>query len=196
MQNFTHMPFKGVVRSLLTCEDSSQSIVSKPITGVNVAFGGFPGDTHSGLTRAACSRFPYLYEKGTNISNSRQLSVVSTQEMSELAKAMEIDELQPGWLGANIELDGIPSLSLLPPSTRLVFSGKAILVVDLENRPCVYPAQIIDQHYPGKGRKFVKKAMHKRGITARVEREGSIQVGDSADIFFPQQPLHPLQVQS
>ncbi len=196
MQNFRHMPFKGVVRSLLTCEDSSQSIVSNPLDSVFVSFEGFPQDTHSGLTRKACTRFPNLYPEGTLISNSRQLTIVSTEELNEIARSMEIDLLEPGWLGANIELESIPDITLLPPSTRLVFSSKATLVVDIENRPCAYPAQIIDQHYPGKGRKFVKRAMHKRGITVRVEREGNLQCGDSVDVFFPQQALHPMQVES
>jgi len=195
MKNFSKMPFNGTVRSLLTCKDSSQSIVSKNIERVEATYAGFPGDTHSGLTRAACSRFPELYAKGTEIKNTRQLTVVATEELAEIAAAMDIDQLQAGWLGANIELEGIPSLTFLPPGSRLIFSSKATLVVDIENRPCVYPAQIIDQHYPGKGRKFVKQAMHKRGFTAWVEREGSIQCGDSVDVFFPEQALHPLQSQ-
>lgn len=196
MQNFRHMPFRGVVRSLLTCKDRSQSIVSESIDEVNATLTGFPDDTHSGLTRAACSRFPYLYPEGTEVRNSRQLTIVSTEELREIAELMSIDELQASWLGANIELEGIPSLTLLPPSTRLIFGNKATLVVDLENRPCIYPAEIIDQHYLGKGRKFVRKAIHRRGVTVWVEREGNIQCGDSVDVFFPDQPFHPLQSQS
>lgn len=195
MKNFSKMPFEGTVRSLLTCEDSNQSIVSVPVGKVEATYAGFPDDTHSGLTRAACSRFPYLYAEGTEIKNARQLTVVATEELAEIATALDIEQLQAGWVGANIELEGIPSLTLLPPGSRLVFSSKATLVVDIENRPCVYPAQIINQHYPGKGRKFVKQAMHLRGITAWVEREGTIQCGDSVDVFFPEQPLHPLQSQ-
>lgn len=193
MRNFRLMPFQGVVKRLLTCEDSRQSIVSMPLERVEATLAGFPGDTHNGLTRSACTRFPYLYEEGAEIRNSRQLSIVSSEELSEIARAMNIGELQADWLGANIELEGIPSLTLLPPSTRLVFSSKATLVVDLENRPCVYPAQIIDQHFPGKGRKFVKQAMHKRGVTTWVEREGSMITGDTVTVLFPDQPRHPLQ---
>jgi hypothetical protein len=195
MKNHSHMSFQGVVKSLLSCLDNSQSIESKPVQSFSLNYAGIPGDCHSGQTRKACSRFPYLYEKGTEISNSRQLSIVSSTELREIAEAMEIETILPGWLGANIEIDGIPDLTLLPPSTRLVFKSKAIVVVDLENRPCVYPALIIDQHYPGKGRKFVRKALHKRGVTGWVEREGDIQCGDSVDVFFPHQPLHPLQNQ-
>lgn len=196
MQNHRNMPFQGVVKRLLFCEDSSQSIASQPVNSIDLNYAGIPGDTHSGLTRKACSRFTYLYNKGTEIRNCRQVSIVSCEELQQIADAMGISEIQPEWLGANIQIEGIPDLSLLPPSTRLVSSSKATLVVDLENRPCIYPARIIDQHYPGKGRKFVRKALHKRGVTAWVEREGSIKVGDSIDVFFPQQPLHPMQIQS
>ena len=196
MRNHRHMPFQGVVRNLLSCTDSNQSIASKPVADIELSYAGIPGDTHSGLTRKACSRFTYLYEKGTEISNCRQISLVSAEELQEIADAMGISEIQPEWLGANMQIEGIPDLTLLPPSTRLVFSSKATLVVDLENRPCIYPAQIIDSYYPNKGRKFVRKALHKRGVTAWVERQGKIQIGDSVDIFFPQQPLHPLQIQS
>lgn len=196
MQNFNKMPFQGIVRSLLSCEDSSQSIVSHPLDAVEATYAGFPGDTHNGLTRKACSRFPDLYAEGSEIRNSRQLTIVSSEELAEIASMLDIEELEAGWLGANIELRGIPSLTLLPPSTRLIFDSKATLVVDLENRPCIYPAQVIDQHYSNKGRKFVKKALHKRGITAWVEREGNIACGDSVEVFFPDQPLHSLQRQS
>lgn len=189
------MPFQGVVRNLLFCEDSKQSIESQSVAGLDLSYAGIPDDTHRGLTRKACSRFTYLYEKGTEIRNCRQISIVSVEELQDIAGSMGISEVKPEWLGANLQIEGIPDLTLLPPSTRLVFSSKATLVVDLENRPCIYPAQIIDQHYPGKGGKFVRKALHKRGVTAWVEREGDIQCGDTVDVFFPHQPLHPLQNQ-
>ena len=196
MQNHKHMPFQGIVRKLLFRADGTQSIASETVESIALTYAGIPGDTHSGQTRKACSRFTYLYKEGTEISNCRQISIVSSEELQNIADEMDIEEIQSGWLGANIEINGIPDLTLLPPSTRLVFSSQATLVVDLENRPCIYPAQIIDQHYPGKGRKFVKKALHKRGVTAWVEREGSLQAGDSVDIYFPHQPLHPLQIQT
>lgn len=193
MKSFVKMPFQGKVESLLTCEDSSQSIVSQSADRIEASLAGIPGDTHSGITRAACTRYPYLYETGAEIRNSRQLTVLSSEELAEIAAGLEIDELPAGWLGANIELSGIPSLTLLPPSTRLVFSSKATLVVDLENRPCIYPAKVIEGHHPKKGRRFIKQALHRRGITAWVEREGAIECGDSVEVFFPEQHRHPLQ---
>ena len=190
---FEKISCQGRVETLLSCADSEASIVSHTIDRVELSFAGFPGDTHSGLTREACTRFPNLYKKGTVIRNTRQLTIVSSEELAEIAMGLDIDQLPAGWLGANIELSGIPSLTLLPPSTRLVFSSKATIVVDIENRPCIYPAKIIDSHHPEKGRKFIKNARHKRGITAWVEREGVIEPGGSVEVFFPQQAAHPLQ---
>lgn len=192
MPCFYKAPFQGTVQKLFSCEDSKASIVSELIDRANLSYEGVPGDTHSGLTRAACSRFPYLYKEGVEIRNTRQLSIVSLEELAEIAEGLELDLLPAGWLGANIELSGIPSLTLLPPSSRLVFSSKATIVVDIENRPCVYPAKIIEGFHPGKGRKFFKTAKHKRGITAWVEREGLIKPGDNVEVFVPDQARHPL----
>ena len=196
MPCFNKAPFQGIVQNIFSCEDSELSIVSHVIDRVYLGYEGIPGDTHSGLTRAACSRFPYLYKKGVEIRNTRQLTIVSSEELAEIGEGLELDHLPAGWLGANIELSGIPSLTLLPPSSRLVFSSKATIVVDIENRPCVYPAKIIDSYHPGKGRKFIKAAKHKRGITAWVEREGLIEPGDSVEVFFPDQAPHPLLASS
>jgi len=187
------MPYAGEVRTLLSCENSSKSIVSEVLERVELTFAGIAGDTHGGLTRSACTRFPYLYAEGTPLRNTRQLTLVSSEELAEIASAMEIERVLPAWLGANIEVAGIPRLTLLPPSSRLVFSGGATIVVDIENRPCAFPAQVIDGHFPGKGRRFIRAAMHRRGLTAWVEREGEIAPGDSVSVFFPDQAPHPDQ---
>ncbi len=192
-KSYREMPWEGVVKTLLACADSSESIVSEALPRLDLTFAGIEGDTHAGLTRSACSRFPYLYAKGTELRNTRQLTLVSSEELGEIAAAMEIENLEPGWLGANIEVEGIPQLTLLPPSSRLVFASGATIVVDIENRPCAYPAQVIDGHYPGKGRKFIRAAMHRRGLTAWVEREGSVAPGDNIRVFFPDQSPHPDQ---
>ncbi|MFT7672060.1 MAG: hypothetical protein ACI845_000465 [Gammaproteobacteria bacterium] len=181
----------GAVKTLLICPDNSTSIESGSIAQIEVGFEGFPGEVHSGLTRKACSRFPYLYPRGTEIRNTRQLTLVSSEELSDIAREMDISQLLPGWLGANIEISGIADLTLLPPSTRLVFESNLTLVVDLENRPCAYPAQIINKHYPDKGRHFIAKALNKRGVTAWVEREGRLSVGDKLEVFMPAQKIYP-----
>ena len=192
-KSYREMAYEGVVKSLLACSDSSRSIVSEALPRADLTFAGIEGDTHAGQTRRACSRFPYLYPKGTELRNTRQLTLVSTEELGEIAAAMEIEQVLPGWLGANIEVGGIPQLTLLPPSSRLVFPSGATLVVDIENRPCAYPAQVIDGHYPGTGRRFIRAAMHRRGLSAWVEREGAVAPGDRIGVFFPDQAPHPDQ---
>ena len=187
------MPYAAEVKALLSCADSGESIESHELERIDLSFSGIPEDTHGGLMRAACTRFPYLYAEGTEVRNTRQLTLVSSEELGEIAASMEIDRVLPGWLGANVELSGIPQLTLLPPSSRLLFPSGAVVTVDIENRPCAFPAQVIDGHYPGKGRKFIRAAMHRRGVTAWVEREGAIAVGDTVSVFFPAQTAHPDQ---
>jgi hypothetical protein len=85
---------------------------------------------------------------------------------------------------------GHPDLTLLPPATRMMFSSGATLIVDLENAACRYPADLIERHFPGHGLGFPELAKHKRGLVARVEREGEIAVGDKIVLFSPPQRLY------
>jgi hypothetical protein len=52
---------------------------------------------------------------------------------------MQIPEVLPEWVGANLALQGIANLTMLPPSTRIFFPGDAVLVVDAEYMPCIGP---------------------------------------------------------
>ena len=79
---------------------------------------------------------------------------------------------------------GVP---VLPPSTRLQFPSGAMIVVDAENHPCRYPADIISKHHPEQKKGFVAAAMHKRGVVGWVEAEGIIRAG-----FQPHRLLAPL----
>ncbi|MDX1401642.1 MAG: MOSC domain-containing protein [Kiloniellales bacterium] len=184
--------FSGRVDEVLWCRDSATSIVSETADELFVSLAGFPNDTHAGLTRPACVRVKQLYPKGTEIKNARQLTLVSREELDAIAGDMGLDHLPPAWLGANLMLSGIPTLTLLPPSSRLQFSSGLTLVVDLENGPCIHPARVIDKHFPGKGLSFVKHATHRRGITAWVEREGNIKAGDEVEVHIPNQDRHPI----
>ena len=155
-------------------------------------FDGFVGESHSGAVRPSCSRVAALYPTGTPIRNSRQVSVLSREEMVATAAAMGIATLAPEWVGANLVLEGLPDLTLLPPSW-LQFDGGATLVIDMENAPCQFPAREIDAEHPGFGRFYRRAALHRRGTTAWVEREGRIAIGDAARLFVPpQRPYPPL----
>ncbi len=198
MSTFREAPFTGEVRKTLVMPqgtNTEQTIASVTAGGkVEVGFEGFAGENHSGLNRDACVRVRNLYAEGTRIRNTRQVSIVSEEELTLIAHGMEIEHIEPEWLGANLLLAGIPHFTLLPPSSRLLFSSGACLVVDMENQPCAYPAKEIQKVYPGKGRLFIKNARQRRGVTAWVEKEGAIADGDSIRVFVPDQPPWPVEM--
>ncbi len=157
------------------------------VTGeVMLQFGGFVGDRHFGLTRPSCSRTPW-HTRGTTISNTRQISIVSIEECAAVAHDMGIARIYPSWLGANLATRNIPELSALPPSTRIVFPSGATLFVTEENVPCRQPAKVIAQEYghPELAAHFVKQAMGRRGVLALVEREGLIKTDDRLKLIVP-----------
>jgi len=65
------------------------------------------------------------------------------------------------------------------------------LVVDIENGPCNLPAREIESEAPGHGKGFKAAAQGKRGVTAWVEREGPLALGDELRLFVPNQPIWP-----
>lgn len=198
MSTFSEAPFTGSVIKTLVMPvgtNTEETIASEATGGsVEVGFEGFAGENHTGLNRDSCVRVRDLYQEGTRIRNTRQISIVSDEELSLIARDMDIDHIQPEWLGANLLLAGIPHFTLLPPSSRLLFSSGACLVVDMENQPCAYPAKEIQKVYPGKGRLFIKNARQRRGVTAWVEKEGAIADGDSIRLFVPNQPRWPVDI--
>jgi hypothetical protein len=163
-----------------------------PILKAN--FEGFEGDKHAGLTRMSDVRVPH-YPRGTVIRNTRQFSMLSLEELAEIAQAMQIPEVLPEWAGANLAMQGIANLTKLPPSTRIFFPGEAVLVVDAENMPCTGPGEAIQQHYPDVPKlvqRFPRAAMHKRGVVGWVEREGYIAEGDTVLLLLPPKVTYSL----
>lgn len=113
--------------------------------------------------------------------NSRQLTIVSVEELAEAAGALGIPRLLPEWLGANLLISGLPHLTQLAPGTRLFFPGEAVVVVEGENAPCRVAGKEVNRHFPERADlagAFPKAAVHRRGIAAWVERAGWIAAGD------------------
>jgi len=181
---------EGQVAVLLINLDRARGLETTRVEEVRVTFEGIAGDCHSGLTRPADVRVRKQYAKDTPIRNTRQVSIVSTEDLAAIAEAMDIPDVRPEWLGANLVTAGIPDLSLLPGSSRLVFSSGASLVLDTENGPCRYPADVIETHHPGRGQAFIPAARHKRGVTGWVEKEGFIRTGDTISLHLPTQRIY------
>ncbi|WP_119270820.1 MOSC domain-containing protein [Taklimakanibacter deserti] len=190
MPLMTKLAFTGRVEALLRNPERATGLEKARVESLKLRFDGIEGDCHSGLTRKADVRTIRQYPRDTPIRNVRQLTLLSVEELADIAGIMEIPEVKPEWVGANVVTSGIPDLTLLPPSSRLQFPSGATIVVDMENEPCRYPAEIIERHNPGQKMGFVKAAKHKRGITAWVEREGDIGLADEITLWIPPQRLY------
>ena len=152
-----------------------------------LTFAGLDGEVHAGLTRPSCSRVTQQYPKGTEIKNVRQLSIVSIEEMGEIAQDLSLKALDPAWLGASVVIQGIADFSHIPPSSRLQSEDGVTLTVDMQNRPCHLPAMTIEAAHPGHGKAFKTAAKGKRGVTAWVERQGTLRVGSRLRLHIPDQ---------
>jgi hypothetical protein len=162
-------------------------IHGEPLPEMPLSFAGLEGEVHAGLTRPSCSRVTMQHPKGTTIRNVRQVCVMGQEELDAIAAEMGLDALDPAWAGAGVVIAGIPDFTHVPPSSRLQGPDGCTLVVDMENQPCQEPAKTIEQHHPGIGRRFKPAAAGRRGVTAWVEREGVLRVGDRLRLHVPAQ---------
>jgi len=170
-----------------TVPEERKNIRSVPRSSVELSFAGIAGEMHSGRTRPSCVRVKGQFRQGTEIANTRQISILSAEELALIAARMRLDDIDPAWLGASMVVEGIPDFSHVPPSARLQGPDGASLVIDMQNRPCLYPAREIDKDHPGRGPAFKAAAKGRRGVTAWVEREGRMALGDALRLFVPDQ---------
>ena len=164
------------------------ALLAEPRDALDLRLDGVAGSVHGGLTRASCSRVTAQYPRGTTIRNERQLSILSAEELEAIAATMGLETLDPARLGASIVLRGIPDFSHVPPSSRLQAASGATVVVDMENRPCQFPAKSIETVAPGMGKAFKPAAQGRRGVTAWIAREGRIALGEVMRLHVPDQP--------
>lgn len=187
MAVFVESAWKGRVTWAGVVGDRSATLASAPEAGLSLTLAGPEGEFHGGLTRPSCSRVKMIHPKDTEIANTRQLSVLSEEELSQIAVNMGIERLDPGLVGASLVIEGIPDLSHLPPSSRLLGPDGATLVVDVENLPCMLPAKPIEAAHPGFGAAFKRAAVGLRGFVGWVERGGVLRPGDELRLFVPGQ---------
>ncbi len=166
--------------------------VSTPRDPLPLTYGGIAGDNHFGPLRRSGAREPW-YPRGTEMVNERQLSILSSHELDEVAAALELPHLAPEWIGGNIVLSGIPNLSHLPPRTLLMFESGATVRIDGDNGPCRHAGRAIVRHVPDRPDLefgFVKAAKYKRGLVGWVEREGELRVGEIVRVRIWEQRIY------
>ncbi|WP_020185488.1 hypothetical protein [Methylopila sp. 73B] len=167
------------------------SFETQRVPGLTLTLEGVPGDPHAGFTRRAGPREPW-HPRGAEIRSGRQLSIVSVEELAEIASAMGHSVVEAGWIGADLVMEGLPSLSFLPAGTRLFFEGGACVVVEAQNAPCRHAGRAIAGHTgrPGDELSFPKIAKRLRGVVASVERVGEVAAGSDVVVRVPEQWIY------
>ena len=184
---FDRLPETILLESVLITS-AANDLPTTPIESINVDLDGFPGDRHYGYNTLSRGREKPLYKRGTPICNLRQWSAVSVEELDQIRTLMEISELKPQWIGANLLFSGLDGFSKLPSFTRLRSKEEqgATLIVYEENHPCKFPHEHIEQGLNQPSQiAFDKAAKGLRGILGWVESPGRLSAGSEIEIWIP-----------
>jgi hypothetical protein len=180
-----------IVGAFMTGDTNPRGFQTGPVANLTLALDGIEGSRHRGWTMPADSRVPYL-QRGTPMRGTRSVSLVSIEDLAEVAKRLDIATIDPRWIGANITVEGIERLSFLPRGTKLFCDGGAILVVEGMNAPCRGAGAAIAGHT---GRAeielgFAKVAQRLRGLVASVEHPGTVTASTTVTARVPEQWLY------
>ncbi|MBW7949577.1 MAG: MOSC domain-containing protein [Pseudorhodoplanes sp.] len=163
---------------------------TKAVAELTLDLGGISGTRHHGFTRKAGAREPW-YPRGMDMRSGRQLTLVSEEELAQIAQAMNVAAIASEWIGANVLTRGIARLSRLPAGSRLVFAD-AVLFVEAQNAPCRVSGKSIARNLQsapqdGIDLAFPKAAGGLRGVVATVEKAGTIRAGEDIVAKIPAQ---------
>ncbi|RWC46627.1 MAG: MOSC domain-containing protein [Mesorhizobium sp.] len=167
---------------------------TRPVDELRLGFDGISGDFHAGPTRRSGGREPW-YPRGTEMRNERQLSIVAVDELAIVAKRMDLAEIKPEWIGANLVIEGVPNLSMLPSGTLLFFKGGVTVKVDAQNGPCRIAGRSIAENagmadVEAGALLFPKVAKRLRGVVAWVEKPGTVMAGEEISVRVPEQWIY------
>ena len=172
----------------------SDHFETRPVEELRLGFDGISGDFHAGATRRSGGREPW-YPRGTEMRNERQLSIVAADELAIVAERMGLVEIKAEWIGANLLIEGVPNLSMLPAGTLLFFKGGVTIKVDAQNGPCRIAGRSIAQNagmadIEAGALLFPKSAKRLRGLVAWVEKPGTITAGEEISVRVPEQWIY------
>ncbi|RJT41746.1 MOSC domain-containing protein [Mesorhizobium waimense] len=167
---------------------------TRPVQELRLGFDGIDGDFHAGATRRSGGREPW-YPRGTEMRNERQLSIVAADELAIVAERMSLNEVKPEWIGANLLIEGVPQLSMLPSGTLLFFRGGVTIKVDAQNGPCRIAGRSVAENagmadHEAGALAFPKAAKRLRGLVAWVEKPGTIVAGEEISVRVPEQWIY------
>jgi hypothetical protein len=183
---------EGRVSAVLVAR--GKDFVTEAAAVLSLGFDGIEDDVHAGPTRRSSSREPW-YPRDTEMRNERQLSIVAADELALVASRMALAEIKPEWIGANLVIDGVPRLSLLPAGTLLFFANGATVKVDAQNGPCRIAGKSIAEHagmedVTAGALLFPKAAKRLRGLVGWVEKPGTVTAGEKVSVRVPEQWIY------
>src|SRR5258708_1959981 len=85
--------------------DGPDTFVTRALPELALRLGGIEGDRHFGLTMKAGVRQAH-HPRGAEVMNTRQLSLVSVEELAEIARTLGVSGIEWQKLGANLVLEG------------------------------------------------------------------------------------------
>lgn len=179
-------------RALAVLTPAGEGFRTKPVKALDLTFEGIAGDSHAGWTRAADARTPW-YQRGTDIRNVRQISLVSVEDLAAIAEALDVPTIAAAWIGANVVVQGLENFSYLPAGTLLFFGEACVLRIEEQNAPCRQAGRAVQERYPdveGLETGFVKAAKGKRGVVASVDRVGLARAGEALSVHVPAQWIY------
>jgi hypothetical protein len=192
MKKFLGKILKGKVASLHLGD--SEGLGKNARDSLMAEIGGFVGDRHAGPSRGT-------YEgewgpKGTIRRNERQWSAVSIEELSTISERLDLSEpLTPDFVGANLCIEGIDELSLLPKGTKLLFPSGAVLLVEEYNPPCADMGALIVESFssnsgePLTAQSWLRPAAGRRGVVGVIDLPGEINSGDEVEVWVFEPPV-------
>ena len=120
---------------------------------------------------------------------------MAPDELAEIARRMDIREVRPEWVGANLLISGVPQLSMLPAGTLLFFRGGVTIKVDSQNGPCRIAGRAVAENagmpdHDAGSLLFPKMARRLRGLVGWVEKPGEIGRGEQVSVRIPEQWIY------
>lgn len=195
--------FKTHCRIVDLFERDDASAYSSPVSTLTLDLAGivsrgFRSSKYRGFTRTADRRSPWL-PLGAEVRNTRQLSLLSIEDLEHLSQALSVPLIKPEWLNANVLVAGLPNFSLVPRGSRFIFPDGLTLIVEDRAAPCRNSGNAVKAHYPERETlefEFVRAATSLRGVLCSVERSGRAMVGDRCEVLVPSQWIYSIEGES
>lgn len=190
----------GRVEAVLVCDQKVRSTEQEEEIALNPD--GVEGDRHARSLRRLGVRDRALLQhgllKGMLIAPTRQVSIVSAEELAAIGTALGTTKPIPyGTLGENLVISGIPNLTQLPPGTLICFRKgdiprTAVVAVWALNVPCLISGRQVEiaTETPGIAQRFVDVSMEQRGLVGFVMSSGVIKKGDTVVVHIPAQRMY------